>query len=114
MTFGAAAAALAPPSVHPNGGAYTWALGYAPRECQIAALPDALARLLSEPERKRAEPLPDSEPAGIAASVARYAPGEPLSVPNRPMAGHTGPQKGQETRLGASQRSRWATGACPR
>lgn len=42
---------IAPPSVHPNGGTYNWALGADPTETPLRVLPDELADRLGVPAR---------------------------------------------------------------
>jgi len=42
---------IAPPSQHPNGGTYGWALDSSPDECELRALPRALADALAEPKQ---------------------------------------------------------------
>ena len=43
---------VAPPSIHPSGGEYTWALGSSPRETEIKPFPAVLAaKLAAKPDR---------------------------------------------------------------
>lgn len=48
---------IAPPSVHPAGGEYGWALGCGPHERELQDLPTSLAERLAEPKPAPAEPL---------------------------------------------------------
>ena len=43
---------VAPPSIHPNGGTYNWAMEYSPDECELLPLPKALADRLTEQRRQ--------------------------------------------------------------
>jgi len=75
---------VAPPSVHPNGGTYCWALGCSPDDLPPLPLPEALVQLLAEAEAKRAEPIGDEIPQGqrnetlvsLAGSMRRRGAGE--------------------------------------
>lgn len=60
---------IAPPSVHPNGGIYSWAMDYAPDEIALRPLPDDIAERL-------ASPAPKAAPARPGASSADPSPGE--------------------------------------
>lgn len=50
---------LAPPSIHPNGGAYEWAMGFGPHEHAVDPIPDSIADKLRGGE---ARPAPSSAP----------------------------------------------------
>jgi len=45
---------IAPPSIHPNGGEYSWAFGGAPDDIGLLPLPVPLAKLLTKPTPSRA------------------------------------------------------------
>jgi len=50
---------LAPPSVHPDGGEYVWAMDCAPDEIEIVPLPASLAERLAKARRAPAAPVGD-------------------------------------------------------
>ncbi|MDP6708345.1 MAG: bifunctional DNA primase/polymerase [Alphaproteobacteria bacterium] len=48
---------VAPPSIHPSGGAYSWRTGHGPDEAALAALPNWLRLLLGETAPPRGHPV---------------------------------------------------------
>lgn len=53
---------VAPPSIHPDGGLYTWAKGASPRERQVVAAPEWLLELFMARKPSPAEPAPFRPP----------------------------------------------------
>jgi len=55
---------IAPPSIHPNGGAYSWAMGCAPDDIELLPFPASLVKLLTEPTPRRSQSVGDVIPQG--------------------------------------------------
>lgn len=55
------------PSIHPNGGEYTWAWGHAPNEIALATLPEALVQALHHTPQKAAAPTPSGNTLPLGA-----------------------------------------------
>ena len=62
---------LAPPSVHPDGGIYGWALGCGPHELDLAALPPPLAERLAGPKDTEPRPVPVRAPREMLGEIEK-------------------------------------------
>jgi len=55
---------IAPPSIHPNGGAYSWAMGCALDNIELLPFPASLVKLLTEPTPRKSQSVGDVIPQG--------------------------------------------------
>lgn len=63
---------VAAPTVHPNGRAYTWEMGFGPDEIEVAAAPGWLVHLLTTTPTPAAPPERQGIPLGNEDSIAEH------------------------------------------
>lgn len=117
---------VAPPSVHPRGGVYTWAEGYAPEDLELAPFPAALLERLASARRAPwaaslpadAAPIPEggrnAALASLAGTMRRRGMGQP-AIEAALLAENTArcrpPLSETEVRAIAASMSRYAPGS---